>query len=112
MKFSKKTLPNGLRIITVPMKDNPTATVMVLVEAGSKYETKDISGISHFLEHICFKGTERRPSSFHITRELDQIGASYNAFTSQECTGYYAKARVANLSEILDVISDLYLNSV
>ncbi len=99
-----------MRIVTVPMKDNPTATVMVLVEAGSKYETKDISGISHFLEHICFKGTTKRPSSFDITRELDQIGASYNAFTGQECTGYYAKARAAQLPEILDIISDLYLN--
>ncbi|MDD5357482.1 MAG: pitrilysin family protein [Candidatus Pacebacteria bacterium] len=112
MKYSKKVLPNGLRIITVPMKDNPTATVMVLVEAGSKYETKDKAGISHFLEHICFKGTEKRPSSFHITRELDQIGATYNAFTSQEFTGYYAKARATNLPEILDIISDLYLNPV
>ncbi|MDD5050910.1 MAG: pitrilysin family protein [Candidatus Pacebacteria bacterium] len=112
MKYSKKVLPNGLRIITVPMKDNPTATVMVLVEAGSKYETKEISGISHFLEHICFKGTKKRPSSFHITRELDQIGATYNAFTSQEFTGYYAKARATNLPEILDIISDLYLNPV
>ncbi|MDD5068752.1 MAG: pitrilysin family protein [Candidatus Pacebacteria bacterium] len=112
MKYSKKVLPNGLRIITVPMKDNPTATVMVLVEAGSKYETKDKAGISHFLEHICFKGTEKRPSSFHITRELDQIGATYNAFTSQEFTGYYAKARAENLPEILDIISDLYLNPV
>ena len=56
MKFSKKTLPNGLRVVTIPMKDNPTVTVLVLVEAGSKYETKDVNGISHFLEHMCFKG--------------------------------------------------------
>ncbi|MDD4989159.1 MAG: pitrilysin family protein [Candidatus Pacebacteria bacterium] len=112
MKFSKKILENGMRVITVPMKDNPTATVMVLAEAGSKYETKDINGISHFLEHMCFKGTTKRPSSFHITRELDQIGASYNAFTSQEFTGYYAKARAENLPEILDIISDLYLNPI
>ena len=62
MKFSKKVLKNGLRLITVPMKDNPTATVLVLVEAGSKYEDKKINGLSHFLEHMCFKGTSRRPS--------------------------------------------------
>ena len=51
MKFSKKVLKNGLRVVTIPMKDNPTATVLVLVEAGSKYETKKVNGISHFLEH-------------------------------------------------------------
>ena len=57
MQFSKKVLPNGLRVITVPMKDNPTVTVLVLVSTGSKYETKRVNGISHFLEHMCFKGT-------------------------------------------------------
>ena len=56
MKYNKTILPNGLRVVTVPMKDNPTVTVFVLVEAGSKYETKDKNGISHFLEHMCFKG--------------------------------------------------------
>ncbi len=112
MKFIKKVLPNGLRVIMVPMKDNPTATVSVSVEAGSKYETKNVSGISHFLEHLCFKGTKKRPSSFHITRELDGMGASYNAFTSQEFTSYYAKARAKKLPQILDIISDLYLNPI
>ncbi len=57
MKIKQKKLPNGATLITVPMKDTPTSTVLVMVEAGSKYETKDINGISHFLEHMCFKGT-------------------------------------------------------
>src|SRR3990167_8019848 len=112
MKFSKKVLNNGLRIITVPMKDNPTATVLVLVEAGSEYETKDVNGISHFLEHMCFKGTKKRPKTIDITGELDGIGASYNAFTSGETTGYYAKAEARHLDKILDVVSDIYLNPV
>lgn len=85
-------------------------TVLVLVETGSKYETKEISGISHFLEHLCFKGTEKRPSAFAIASELDGIGASYNAFTSQEYTGYYAKARPNHFVQIMDVVSDIYLN--
>ena len=101
----KTVLKNGLRIITVLMKDNPTVTVMVLVEAGSKYETKDKNGISHFLEHMCFKGTVSRPSSSDISTELDNIGSRYNAFTSQEFTGYYAKAQYSHTDKLLDVIS-------
>ncbi|MDO8564561.1 MAG: pitrilysin family protein [bacterium] len=111
MLFSKTILPNGLRLITVPMQDNPTVTVMVLVEAGSKYETKEISGISHFLEHMCFKGTVKRPKAIDIVKELDGIGAQYNAFTSQEMTGYYAKSDRRHFGKILDVVSDIYLHS-
>jgi len=111
MKFSKKILPNGLRIITVPMEDNPTVTVLVLVEAGTKYETKNINGISHFLEHMCFKGTKKRPKGIQISRELDGLGAQYNAFTSYEYTGYYAKGQKKNFSRFLDLVSDIYLNS-
>jgi len=112
MNYTKKKLKNGMRIITVPMKENPTTTVLVLVETGSKYENKDNNGISHFLEHMCFKGTSRRPSAFDITKELDGIGAQYNAFTGQEYTGYYAKADYKNLDIILDVVSDMYLNPI
>jgi predicted Zn-dependent peptidase len=110
MKYNKTILENGLRVITVPMKDSPTVTVFVLVEAGSKYETKEVNGISHFLEHMCFKGTIKRPSSSDISTELDNIGSRYNAFTSQEYTGYYAKAQYSHADKLLDVISDMYLN--
>lgn len=110
MNYKKTILDNGLRVITVPMKDSPTVTVFVLVEAGSKYETKGNNGISHFLEHMCFKGTTRRPLSGDISEELDSIGSRYNAFTSQEYTGYYAKAQYSQIDKILDVISDMYLN--
>jgi predicted Zn-dependent peptidase len=111
MKLSKKVLKNGLRIITVPMKDNPTATVLVLVEAGSKYETKKVNGISHFLEHMCFKGTTKRPKAIDISKELDALGSQYNAFTAQEYTGYYAKSDAKHFYRIFDVVSDIYLNS-
>lgn len=110
MKFNKTTLPNGLRIITVPMADNPSVTVLVMVDAGSKYETREVNGLSHFLEHMVFKGTPKRPKAIDISRELDSIGAHYNAFTAQEFTGYYAKADVRHLDKILDVVSDMYLN--
>ncbi|MEX2028970.1 MAG: pitrilysin family protein [Candidatus Paceibacterota bacterium] len=112
MKFSKKVLKNGLRIITVPMKDNPTVTVLVLVEAGSKYEDKKLNGISHFLEHMCFKGTTKRPGAVDISRELDSLGSQYNAFTAQEYTGYYAKSDARHFNQMLDIVSDVYLNSI
>lgn len=110
MKFNKKTLPNGVRLITVPVADNPSATVLVMVEAGSKYETKEQSGISHFLEHMIFKGTPRRPKASDISRELDSIGANYNAFTTQEFTGYYAKADARHLDTVIDIVSDMCQN--
>ena len=108
MHFKKTTLKNGLRIITIPMKDNPAVTVLVMVEAGSKYEDKAVNGISHFLEHMVFKGTPSRPKAVDISRELDSIGAQYNAFTSQEYTGYYAKADARHLDTCLDVVADMY----
>ncbi|MBP9715323.1 MAG: insulinase family protein [Candidatus Pacebacteria bacterium] len=111
MKFSKNILKNGLRVITVPMKDNPTVTVLVLVEAGSKYEDKKVNGISHFLEHMCFKGTMKRPKAIDISKELDALGSQYNAFTAQEYTGYYAKSDAKHFKKILDIVSDIYLNS-
>jgi len=93
------------------MKDNPTVTVLVMVEAGSKYEKKEINGLSHFLEHMCFKGTTKRPKAIDIARELDSIGADYNAFTAQEFTGYFAKSDYKHLDTVLDVVSDIYLHS-
>ncbi len=103
-------LKNGLRVVLVPEPQSLTTTVMVSVEAGSEYETKDINGISHFLEHMCFKGTRKRPTALDITSELDGLGAQYNAFTSQESTSYYAKSKNGNADEILDIVADMYLD--
>ena len=108
--FKKTILPNGLRILTVPMADTKTATVLVLVATGSKYESKDINGISHFLEHMTFKGTKKRPTPMSIAEPLDRIGGNYNAFTNYEFTGYYAKADGRHQDMLLDIISDITLN--
>jgi predicted Zn-dependent peptidase len=110
MQHEKKVLANGVRIISIPMSQSKTTTVMVLVEAGSKYESKKINGISHFLEHFVFKGTPSRPKPSDLSRELDSLGAQYNAFTSQEYTGYYAKAHKDKTGRILEIVSDMYLN--
>lgn len=111
MKSFKTSLANGLRIATVPMKDHPTATVLVLVRAGSEYETKETNGLFHFLEHMCFKGTQKRPVSRMITTELDAMGAQYNAFTGNEFTGYFVKSRPSDFGKALDIVSDIYLHS-
>ena len=110
MNFKKKTLKNGLRMVVVPIKGAPSVTVMSMIEAGSEYETKDKNGISHFLEHMFFKGTKNRPSSLDISREFDSMGAENNAFTSNEVTAYYGKAATKHFGKLLDIISDMYLN--
>ncbi|MCD6148565.1 insulinase family protein [bacterium] len=109
--FKKITLKNGLRIILVPQKSSQTVTILVLVGTGSKYEKKDISGISHFLEHMFFKGTKERPSPLDVAQTLDGVGGMYNAFTSQEYTGYFAKVASGHFNLALDWVSDIFLNS-
>ncbi|MFH0930029.1 MAG: pitrilysin family protein [Candidatus Moraniibacteriota bacterium] len=111
MHFKKTTFKNGLRLITAPMKDTNTVTVIVAVAAGSKYETKNVSGISHFLEHMFFKGTKKRPKTKDIAESLDAVGGEFNAYTSQESTAYYAKVDKEHLSLAIDVVSDIFLNS-
>ena len=112
MKHTKTILDNGVRVITVPMEGNPTVTVMVTVGTGSFHEEPQEAGLSHFLEHMCFKGTAKRPTSLSITTELDGMGAIYNAFTSNEMTGYYAKADTKHFDRISDIVVDIYKNSV
>ncbi|MBX4181568.1 insulinase family protein [Candidatus Parcubacteria bacterium] len=110
MKYKKTTLPNGLRVIVVPIHDNPSTTVMVATETGSHYESKGENGLSHFLEHMLFKGTPTRPSSLSVSTELDSIGAESNAFTMNELTAYYAKSEKRHWKKLLEVVSDIYLN--
>lgn len=108
--FKKIILDNGLRIILALQPQSLATTVLVLVETGSLYESKEINGISHFLEHLCFKGTKHRPRSIDISSELDGLGAEYNAFTGYEYTGYFTKAQNKHLFKIFELIGDLYLN--
>jgi predicted Zn-dependent peptidase len=111
MHFKKTKLKNGLRLIMAPMKDTSTVTVIVAVAAGSKYETKNINGLSHFLEHMMFKGTKKRPKTKDIAEALDAIGGEFNAYTSAENTAYFAKVDKQHVSLAVDVISDIFLNS-
>ncbi len=109
--FKKTALDNNLRLITIPIEHSNSVTVLILVGTGSKYETKDINGMSHFLEHMFFKGTEKRPNTLMISETLDRIGGQYNAFTSKEVTGFWAKVDKKHTDIALDWISDMFLNS-
>jgi predicted Zn-dependent peptidase len=112
MQFQRQVLPNGLRVLNIPMPSFESATAMILVGAGSRYETQHNNGISHFLEHMAFKGTEKRPSALDISSLIDGIGGEFNAFTSKETTGYYIKSAADKLEISLDVLSDMLQNSL
>jgi len=109
--YKLNKLQNGLRVITAPMRGTKTATILVMVGTGSKYETRENSGISHFLEHMFFKGTKKRPNTLAISAELDSLGADFNAFTGKEYTGYWVKVDVKKLEQAVDIVSDMLLNS-
>lgn len=109
--FKKTILSNGLRVISVPMSGTKTVTVLVSVATGSRYEKKEQGGISHFLEHMLFKGTRKRPTTLDIASALDSVGGEFNAFTDRELTGYWAKVDMTHTETAFDVISDIFLNS-
>jgi predicted Zn-dependent peptidase len=88
-----------------------SATVLVMVGAGSRYETRQTSGISHFLEHMAFKGTSRRPSAIEISSIIDGMGGEFNAFTGKESTGFYIKSAKARVETSFDVLSDMLMYS-
>ena len=111
MEYNIHTLKNGLRVVLVPMQGTKTATVIVMSGTGSRYEDKGENGLAHFLEHMFFKGTKKRPSAKAISEELDGVGSVYNAFTAKERTAYYAKVSSQYLDTALDVIVDIFLNS-
>ena len=109
--YQKTTLRNGIRIIKVPNGNIETVTVMAIFTAGSRDEAAGTEGMAHFLEHMFFKGTDKRPRAADINKDLDRVGASSNAFTGKEYTGFWAKTEKKDLPLALDVISDILLHS-
>lgn len=105
-------LRNGLRVLTVPLRDTKAVTVFVFTKVGSRYERRSTNGISHFIEHLMFKGTTKRPSTLTISRLLDGVGAQYNAFTSKDWTGYYVKMNAEHTTLALDIVSDMLQHSL
>lgn len=107
----KTTLSNGLRVITDRIQGTQAVTALVLVKAGSRYEHKQINGISHFLEHMFFKGANRYKNAKAVSEAIDSVGGEFNAFTSKEYAGYYVKTAAQNMRLAMDVLSDMMLNA-
>src|SRR5207248_5214852 len=109
--FERQTLDNGLRVLTGNRPHAQSVTCMVMLAAGSRYETAESNGIAHFSEHMFFKGTEKRPSAREIAGEIDAIGGEFNAFTGKEYTAYYVKCAAEHRDIALDVLVDMLRNS-
>ncbi len=112
MEYKKYKLKNGLRVIFVPIKEMTTATALICVGTGSRFEDKKENGLAHFLEHMFFKGTKKRPTAMSITKELDALGSQHNAYTGKDRTGYYTKVPSNKIIEAIDILDDLFVNSV
>jgi predicted Zn-dependent peptidase len=109
--FERHVLDNGLRVLTADLPHAQSVTVMVMLAAGSRYETAETNGIAHFAEHMFFKGTERRPTARQISGEIDAIGGEFNAFTGKEYTGYYVRCAAEHRDVALDVLVDMLRHS-
>ncbi len=105
-----KTLDNGIRLVVKRMEGLMSVSMGVLVGTGSYIETEEEDGISHFIEHMMFKGTKTR-SAFDISDEMDRIGAQTNAFTGKDLTCYYAKSTTENAAKAFEILADIFLNS-
>lgn len=112
MRITEYTLDNGARIILAPQADAKSATTLIMYPVGSRYEPEKLSGVSHYIEHLMFKGTQKRKNTLTLTREIDRLGADYNAFTGKEYTGYYIKAGGEYVKTSLDILSDMLFHSV
>ena len=109
--FTKTVLDNGIRILSEEMPNARSVSLGIWVENGSRHEPRHQNGISHFIEHLLFKGTDRR-SAAQIAEEMDSVGGVLNAFTAKEHTCYYAKVLDENLPVAIDLLTDIFLHSV
>lgn len=102
-----ETLKNGLRFVSAEKKDAKTVALLLMIKVGSRYETPSQWGMAHFLEHMVFKGTKKRPNTMAIAEYLDKIGGDYNAFTGDEYTGFHAHVAKEHCEKAVDFICDL-----
>jgi predicted Zn-dependent peptidase len=109
--YESATLSNGIRVLTAPMPEVQSVSCLMMVAAGSRYETRETNGIAHFAEHMFFKGTEKRPQARDITTAIDRIGGEINAFTAKEYTGYYVRCAAEERATAFDVILDMIRHS-
>jgi predicted Zn-dependent peptidase len=109
--YRKTVLPNGLRLLTQEMPNTLSVSICIFVGTGSRYETERLSGISHFIEHVLFRGTDKRPTSRDISESIEGIGGILNGGTDRETTVYWAKAASDHFVSTLDTLSDMLLHS-
>jgi predicted Zn-dependent peptidase len=112
MDYKISKLSNGMKVIMNRNTHNKTATIAIMINAGSNWETKELNGIAHFLEHLFFKGTKKRPSQLILSQELDHYGAVTNAFTDNEMTCYHAKVSSDHIDTVIEIMSDVLTNSL
>lgn len=110
MKLEKKTL-SGLTTLFLPMSDTYSTTVQLFVKAGSIYETRETNGISHFLEHMFFKGGKKYPTPASVAQAVESFGGMFNAYTGDEIASYYVKCPPQHASKALDVLSDMMIHA-
>lgn len=106
------SLPNGIPVIIDRMKGTNVVTALILFKVGSRHEHPKNNGISHFIEHLFFKGTEKRPTTLEISKELDGVGADFNAFTSKDYTGYYVKVAKQHTQLAVDILEDILFHPI
>ncbi|OGQ59746.1 MAG: zinc protease [Deltaproteobacteria bacterium RIFCSPLOWO2_02_FULL_53_8] len=109
-RIQKTVLPVGIKIVTEEMPDVESASIGIWINTGSRNESPAISGISHFIEHLLFKGTENR-TALDISKEIESVGGVLNAFTSRESTCFYVKVLSKDLPLAIDLLSDIFMNS-
>lgn len=109
--FRKTTFQNGLRLVTKKLEGTKAVTILILVGAGSRYEHQEIRGISHFLEHMFFKGAQRYKNTKEVSEAIDSVGGEFNAFTGKEYAGYYVKVASESVEVACDVLADMMINS-
>ena len=109
--YRKTTLSNGLRLVTAAMPHTRSVSIGFFIGAGSRYETDEQAGISHFIEHLCFKGTSKRPTATEISAAVEGVGGVLNGGTDKELTVYWCKVAQPHFAIALDVLVDMLLNS-
>jgi predicted Zn-dependent peptidase len=111
-EYEKTVLDNGIRVVTGPMSGVRSSSLIFYFDVGSRYEADEIAGISHYLEHMLFKGTERRPDARMVSEEIESVGGILNASTSKEATNYWCKCPSTHLDLAFDVLADMLRNSL
>src|SRR5713101_6197428 len=107
MQYQRTTLRNGLRLLTAPMNGMRSASIAMIFTIGSRYEIRSQAGISHFIEHMLFKGSQHYPTARHISEAIEGVGGMFNGSTGKEITSYTARVPGEQLPAVMNVLADM-----